>query len=217
MKNCRLCSKFRDREYWNEPLFESPNFIVLPSLGALVEGWLLLLPKDHFICAGALPEHLVPEMEKLKMTVLSLLRRRYGKALAFEHGPHTANLQLGCGVDHAHLHLVPLSFNLASAVNPFLPEGVKWRPDSGQERRTAFLADQDYLYLEQPSGNAVIATHDDFGGQLFRRAIATTLGFPGQFNWRDYSHLTNVQATIRSIKALATGTSSCSKKSEQAA
>ena len=69
MTNCRLCSDLLRQdtvEDWDEPLFESPNFVVLPSLGALVEGWLLLVPKKHFICMGELPDSVANEMQEVK-------------------------------------------------------------------------------------------------------------------------------------------------------
>src|SRR5690349_14094182 len=101
MDECRLCFNSSQSEFWNEPLFESRHFFVVPSLGALVEGWLLLVPKDHFICIGELPESMIAEMESVQTTVTSFLTECYGHATIFEHGPHTDKLQIGCGVDHA--------------------------------------------------------------------------------------------------------------------
>jgi hypothetical protein len=46
MSVCCLCSNLvseNSNEVWNRPLFESANFVVLPSLGSLVQGWLLLV------------------------------------------------------------------------------------------------------------------------------------------------------------------------------
>jgi ATP adenylyltransferase len=195
MSACRLCLEEPNPNFWNEPLFESDNFIVLPSLGALVEGWLLLVPKSHFICFGALPESLIAEMKELKATVCSSVSKAYGNVAAFEHGPHKESLRLGCGVDHAHLHVVPIPFDLESAVAPFLPPATHWLAAGAQECHDAYLRREDYLYLEQPIGVGRIATHDDFGGQLFRRGIAAALGLPDEYNWREHSHLSNVAAT----------------------
>lgn len=196
MSSCRLCFRGLGSEPWNEPLFESENFVVIPSLGALVEGWLLLLPRQHHVCIGALPLSLVEEMDQLKQTAGSFVQDLYGSACAFEHGPHKENRSVGCGVDHAHLHLVPTSFDLHSAVIPFLPDKVIWRQGGLNDCRIAFGASRDYLYLEQPAGNGSIATHDQFAGQLFRQAIASQLGVIAQYNWREFAQLQNVEATI---------------------
>lgn len=185
---------------WNEPLFETPNFVVLPSLGALVEGWLLLVPKDHFICMGALPTPLAIEMEQVKDNLYKLLVGVYGDVCAFEHGPSRANVSVGCGVDHAHLHLVPVAFDLCSAVAPFLPTDAAWNAGGLRECAAAFNRGEDYLYVEQAAGDGQIATHSDFGSQLLRRAIAARLGVPNQFNWREHPQLANISATIDTVQ-----------------
>lgn len=216
MSSCRLCFRDLRPEPWNEPLFESENFVVIPSLGALVEGWLLLLPRRHYICIGALPPSLVEEMDQLKQTAGSFVHDLYGSVCAFEHGPHKENRSVGCGVDHAHLHLVPASFDLLSAVTPFLPDKVIWRQGGLNDCRIAFGESRDYLYLEQPAGNGSIATHDQFTGQVFRQAIASELGVLAQYNWRDFPQLPNVEATI--ARALSWNEDwSCRTKVEAAA
>ncbi len=208
MAVCRLChnSLFQNSmEPWNKPVFESPNFIVLASLGALIEGWLLLVPKEHFICIGAVPESLTSELQEVKSIVVSALQQTYGKVCAFEHGPSAANLSIGCGVDHAHLHLVPLSFDLASVASSFLPENLRWSEAGLKECQKTFLRGQDYLYLEQPMGAGRISTHPRFGGQIFRRAIAAQMGVSDQFNWRDYPQIQCVSATIGKLRELNGG------------
>jgi len=201
MTSCRLCSEILIQgPVWNEPLFESPNFVILPSLGALVEGWLLLVPKKHFLCMGALTDSMAAEMHEMKHFLCSFLKQCYGQACAFEHGPSRANLSVGCGVDHAHLHVLPVAFDLSSAVTSFLPEDILWSKAGLEECRDAFGRGEDYLYLEQPIGVGRIATHQGFGSQLFRRAIATQIGAMNQFNWQEYPHLANVSATIEKVR-----------------
>jgi len=204
MKSCRLCSDqvtYGRTEVWNEPLFESLNFVVLPSLGALVEGWLLLVPKQHFICIGALPDPMVTEMQEMKHIICLNLQKSYGQVCAFEHGPSKANCSVGCGVDHAHLHFVPVAFDLSSAATPYLPEKISWSDAGPEECRAAFNRGEDYLYLEQPIGAGRIATGQNFGSQVFRRAIAAQVGAVNQFNWREYPQLQNVSATIEEMQA----------------
>jgi hypothetical protein len=53
--DCKFCAKLKAqaaRAPWNEFLIETENFAVVPSLGALVEGWLLMVPKEHYISMG---------------------------------------------------------------------------------------------------------------------------------------------------------------------
>ncbi|CBE67510.1 protein of unknown function [Candidatus Methylomirabilis oxygeniifera] len=203
MGACKLCSELESRtSAWNQPLFESPNFVALPSLGALIEGWILLVPKRHFISFGAVPGSMLAEMNEFKGFLCSVLGQRYGTATAFEHGPIAAGRTVGCGVDHAHLHLVPLLFDLLAEVSPLLPSGVRWANAGIEECQDAYGRGQDYLYLEQPICSGWIATHDQFGSQLFRRAIATRIGVRDQYNWREYEQLPTVMATMQMVRAL---------------
>lgn len=204
MTSCRLCSDFSHDgsvKAWNEPLFESQNFIVLPSLGAMVEGWVLLVPKMHFICMGALPDSIATEMHEMKQFLSTILKEIYGQVCIFEHGPSKANQSIGCGVDHAHLHVVPVAFDLYSAIASFLPKGVLWSEAGLEECQTAFSRGEDYLYIEKPIGAGHLATHQGFGSQLIRRAIANQVGIPNQFNWREYPQLPKVSATIEKLRA----------------
>lgn len=203
MTSCRLCKDLLlqgSAKAWNEPLFESSNFVVLPSLGALVEGWLLLVPKKHFICMGVLPDSVTAEAQEMKRILCSILQQHYGQVCAFEHGPSRPNCSVGCSVDHAHLHVVPVAFDLASAVSPFLPEDARWSEAGVKECQAAFGRGEDYLYLEQPIGAGRIVTHKEFESQLFRRAIAARIGALNQFNWREYPQLPNVLTTINKLR-----------------
>jgi diadenosine tetraphosphate (Ap4A) HIT family hydrolase len=203
MNTCRLCSELAPNasaKAWNTPLFESLNFVAVPSVGALVEGWLLLAPKRHFISLGALPDPLLAEVGEFKEFVCSVLTQCYGTVSAFEHGPSAAGRTLGCGVDHAHLHLVPVAFDLSKEVSPLMPKRVAWTPARIDDCRAAHLRGEDYLYLEQPIGAGRIAVHQRFGSQLFRRAVASHIGASQQYNWREFEQLPTVMATIRRIR-----------------
>lgn len=205
MTTCCLCSSLisgGSRDFWNQPLFETANFAVLPSLGSLVEGWVLIVPKDHFICMGALSAGLWSELKDLTTVIAASLAQQYGEICAFEHGAHAPNRQVGCGVDHAHLHLVPVPtrLNLTKAAEEFLPPEARWSPATFDACQRAFSKGDDYLYAEQPLGTGRIATGAALGGQIFRKAIAAQFGVPGEFNWRQYPYLHNVQKTIRKMQ-----------------
>jgi diadenosine tetraphosphate (Ap4A) HIT family hydrolase len=202
MDTCKLCSGLAspdNREPWNRPIFQTENFVTIPSLGALLEGWLLVVPKRHHLSMGALPPSLVPEMDALKQSAADHLSRIYGPVTAFEHGPAATGRKVGCGVDHAHLHLVPLGFNLLAASKNLMPDCASWKVANWLDCQSAYLAGLDYLYVEQPIGGARIATHGNFGSQVLRQAIAAQLGIPEQFNWRLHPQTHIVNSTIGTL------------------
>jgi ATP adenylyltransferase len=203
MLNCRLCNELKlnnSINFWNVPLFESQNFVVLPSLGAIVEGWLLIVPKAHFICIGEISDSLISEMNDLKETMCEIVKEEFGPVVLFEHGPTKASCQIGCGVDHAHLHIVPCAFDLVDAAKPFLSDKVKWKKANPQDCKKAFQEGKDYLYIEQPIGQGRITTNQEFKSQIFRKAIASEMGMLEVYNWREEQHLNNIKYTIEKLQ-----------------
>ena len=200
---CTLCTELvvrSSRAPWNEPLVESENFVVLPSLGALVEGWLLVIPKEHYLSMGALPISLREEADQLENDTRVLLKAAYkSRIVTFEHGPSAANHGTGCGVDHAHLHLLPLNCDLLQYVRPFLPEPVKWEECNWDGRTDAHRRGLDYLYLKQEGADGLRAVSADFGSQVFRKAVSSYLGRQEQFSWHGFPQLRNVAKTIRTV------------------
>jgi len=175
------------------------------------------MPKRHFICMGALPPSFAAELMEMKYILCSILQEYYGQISVFEHGPSRSNLGIGCGVDHAHLHIVPLAFDLLAAATSFLPEDVLWSKAGLEQCQAAFHRGEDYLYLEQPIGIGRIATHNGFGSQLLRRAIATRVGAPNEFNWREDPQLPKVLATIDKFRSWGGGVYACKNRLKVAA
>ncbi len=206
MTTCTLCAEIaakNRRAPWNEFIIETENFGVIPSLGALVEGWVLMIPKAHYISFGALPRHLREEADVLRNRVRALLESRYeNRIVEFEHGPSAAEHGTGCGVDHAHLHLVPLNCDLKRFVAPFVPSNLDWMSCDWNTRTKAYETGLDYLYLRVEGVGEEIAVTEDFGSQVFRRAISAYLGNPNEYSWRDYPRLDVVGRTMEGLRII---------------
>jgi len=208
MSSCCLCSNIASpqlNEIWNKPLLESEHFVVLPSLGSLVEGWLLIVPKKHFLNMGAIPVEFMQELQSVKLSVGHLLKAKYGSVCTFEHGPSKPNKKVGCSVDHAHLHMVPISFDLVQAAAAFMPQDASWVDARPESCRAAFGSGNDYLYVEQPIGCGRIAVHSGFGSQVLRKAIAAGIGKLDRSSWRDYPEIEVVARTIQTLSPVCEG------------
>jgi len=188
------------RHIWNRILFESENFCAVPSLGALVEGWLLVVPKKEAICIGALETSLFSELHSFVGLVASRLQTVYGPVALFEHGPHVKDTAVGCGVDHAHLHLVPTRYSLLSGARELAP-ALRWRDAFGlPDTRAQFTHHRSYLFLEQPYGGTSFLTNGPcIPSQLFRRVVSKCLGTSEKYDWKRFSQLQNISATIAAL------------------
>src|SRR2546421_13104667 len=77
---------------------ETANFLIAADHAPLVEGHLLIIPKQHYTCYGSVPAELDTQLFALKHEVRQFLNRFYAPAVFWEHGIFRQT------VFHAHLH-----------------------------------------------------------------------------------------------------------------
>jgi diadenosine tetraphosphate (Ap4A) HIT family hydrolase len=179
-------------------LFETSNFVVVPTVGALVEGWLLIVPRARVLSFAEVPFGLRSELAVLQRTLAVAIRDCYGNAAMFEHGASKEGERLACGVNHAHRHLLPTPCDLIEGANRMFPGVFDWAPIAGGFPTIA--SHKSYLHVEQRcDGTGFVATTKQAPSQLFRRVVASCLGVPHLFDWRSDPMEQNVVATIRAI------------------
>lgn len=189
--------------YRNLIISESPSFVALPSIGSLVEGWLLIVPRDPAICMGALNHSQLDELTQFSTDLRKKLESRYGPTALFEHGPIHPKSTVGCGVDYAHLHLVPIGCNLREGSEKLLPS-IVWRQIEKLDDLTSVHArNEPYLFLYQPelADEMLVATSPfDFPSQLFRRVIAGYLDKDDEFDWKAFPHTEKMKRTYEAFE-----------------
>lgn len=108
----------------------------------------------------------------------------------FEHGPIRPGTPTGCGVDHAHLHVVPLGFDLLGA----LPEGMDWETVQSHDP-WAGLGHRDYLLAGD--GERWLACEPAAPrSQLLRRLIAERAGHGASWDHNVHPWEDNVWRTL---------------------
>lgn len=202
---CRIGSGFGNEAppSWDVVLCESENFFVVPSKGALTAGWLLIVPRSHYISLGVLSGSEVHELRALLQEIGSLLAEQYCSPTVFEHGPSNYQSALGCGVNHAHLHAVPLPFSLETSAISVLGDPVRIPASNFWSNPPLYrLHQQDtgYLWLLEPGKSVLAWTDPPESSQFFRKLIARGLGVPEQYDYREFPFENNVQNTIRHIR-----------------
>jgi diadenosine tetraphosphate (Ap4A) HIT family hydrolase len=164
-------------------ILKTENFSVLPSLGQIVEGYLLIVPTKHYTALADLPMQLVQELSRLCGRVRSALFDTYGPALLFEHGVR-AGQSGGCGIEHAHLHAVPFAY----AIEPV--EELKQRHSFKFIRGISEINNEvprtsSYLYYENISGQPCVFDVDFVPSQYLRKLLAESAGID-LWDWREY-------------------------------
>lgn len=203
--DCCLCRTFgsviNPAEPYDHILFESTNFVIVPTAGSIIPGWLLIIPRQHFICLGAMSEPFLNEMESLHRLASYALRGCFGPVVAFEHGPQERGKAAGCGVDHAHLHVVATEIDLVAGANAMAKENLVWkRIHSIGDTISYHRRGMQYLYVEQPEETRMLCELPSDESQLMRRVVATASGKADSYDWKHHTFDGNVLETIERIE-----------------
>jgi hypothetical protein len=129
MVKCDYCNNVlvpcTSRLPWDEVLFDSMSYVVTPSLGSFIEGWTLIISKRHVTSMSQLSLSEIRELNSLIPEIRKRVEQAYGPTIVFEHGPLTAGTEFGCGIDHAHLHVVPFNHHIIPLIERELA-CIKW-------------------------------------------------------------------------------------------
>jgi len=205
MSNCKFCniinnSKKEDR-LENTILFENSNFLVMPSLGSITEGYLMIITKKHINSMAELSKEemidLLSLLEKLKKT----LYNHYGiTPIIFEHGSGKKNVEnASSSIIHAHIHIVPINFCKQSHVD-IITESKMSKIDIINELynfgNTSYI-----LYIDQNNDSYISKSTDVIlPSQYMRKKIAIEKGVADLWDWREHNLQNNIINTIKKIR-----------------
>lgn len=219
IKECPYCSLIRQSHKiqenllsWDKILFETDNFLVTPTLGSIIEGWLLVIPKTHHLSFGAIPVGLQDELSMVLQKTTHVIESVYGEPTIFEHGPAMPHTKVGCGIDHAHLHLVSLRESLIKRAEEYncQPLSISQYTDGDFNlMRNLFVSKTPYLFVREPSGTRMFFDAQNAPSQFFRRVIAEIYGINDKYDYHVYSFEENVVSTIAKTMPLFNSELAC--------
>lgn len=172
-RRCPFCDR---RVFEDRLILESKNFVVFPTKGQILEGYVLIAPKRHIICFGELSETEMEEFAKLKTQVTDLISTAYGqRPIFFEHGV------VGQSVKHAHFHGVPTDTDLFPRIVADFPDYQNIT--SLESLQEVFQREGPYLYYENAKGEMFLF-HIFKWPQYLRIVLAEEVGMPERGDWR---------------------------------
>lgn len=194
-RDCFFCQELEDRT--KNPLekerivLETKHFVAFPTLGCFQVGYLLIMPKQHYLCVGELEDEQLNELEEIIRKITAYVQSRLGmKCIIFEHGTRDLGQLTSTSVMHAHIHVVPFTADIIS----FLPNYCELKKIQGF---TDLKTETDnYLYLRDVSGNNYIVKNAGYPSQFFRQVACKALGIPKYWKWQNYPFRENMEITI---------------------
>ena len=175
----------------NTVIYEGKYFYVLPSVGSLVDGYILIVSKRHGKSSVCLNKFEMNEYKYLISKYQNIFKNIYGKIpIIFEHG--TYNSYSASSVVHAHTHIVNINFsdekNILKKYNFFKINDFD-------------LIKKDRNYVKYINGENIYVSYDfPLISQFMRILIAEEAGISNKFDWRKERFDSNIISTIRRIK-----------------
>jgi ATP adenylyltransferase len=181
---------------FDEPLAADSEAVAVPSLGSIVPGWTLLVPRQRVLTFGSMSTSGREKFSALRQLIRRQLRATFdGTIYEFEHGPSQKGGKLGCGVDQAHLHIVPLCFDLIQMVR-LIPGHAIEVPPHVEDGWTLIPRSADYLFVRNADTSAgIILLPDVPQSQALRRVVAEQVGCAKTWNYRQVFGLSNATRT----------------------
>jgi diadenosine tetraphosphate (Ap4A) HIT family hydrolase len=177
-------------------LLRSLQFVVIPSLGQIFEGYLLLLPIKHFRALGDLPPVSLEAFAAVSESVKKVLENEYGPCIFFEHGTRSTGVG-GCGIYHAHAHATPLA-GLSDPVD-ILKKRFPFATLANLNeisKKSAGLS--SYLFYQDTAARLYLFDTGPLPSQYMRKLLADAIG--GQeWNWRNAGREDRLLATIERL------------------
>ncbi len=164
----------------NRVIFGSDTFRIMPSIGQIAPGHLLIVPVEHVCALADLPVDLHDVFGDLYRSAKFLLRSAYGRHVLFEHGIRQPGSG-GCGIDHAHMHVIPVE---ADGVVEILRENhTGGEIEEFFDINTAIRRDSSYLYFEDSRERKFAFAVGHIQSQYIRKLIVQLLG-KTNWDWR---------------------------------
>lgn len=201
LNQCRFCEIsnnyiFKDqnsnsRSIYNTILCETSNFFVVPALGALVPGYIMIISKKHIFSMAYLSKKEMIELDDLVRRLKKFLFSKIEiTPILFEHGSGNVS-NAANSVEHAHWHLVPVHFSSESKIL-FDLEAIQLPT----LQDVLSYSGKPYILYVDDTERCYISFNYSLPSQYMRRWIAKEIGCPNKWDWRNYEFLENVAMTI---------------------
>lgn len=200
-KPCRFCDILRGEKFFgsvDNPINENKDFFVLPTIGPLVEGWSLVIPKEH---GYSMKKYYKSEsFINYVNSFLNVLEKKYQKPfIVFEHGATNYGSLTACSTNHAHLHILPFQESLLD----IMQETKTWKICNIVDIEK-IVGNNEYLLYSEIKDNikdsiVYVSIVSEPESQYFRKLISQKLGIPQAF---DYKLNLNIELANKTHKAL---------------
>lgn len=190
-KNCVFCN-LDITKIENTILEETKHFIIKPSLGSFVPGYILIISKRHLNNMQELSNDAYEEYLELVEKYRNIFKKIYGKfPIAFEHGDTSNDFKSTTSIKHAHTHIINFHFK---------DETIILNQLHFKKFNRGFVKHSSYIYYLSPDNKEYFTKNFESKSQLMRIHIARDLNMENKYNWKEFPFKENILQTISDLK-----------------
>lgn len=178
----------------NTIIEETDYFYILPTLGSLVDGYVLIVTKRHINSMSELNDNELEEYKTIITKYQKLFNKVYNKTpIVFEHGTPNQNSKMKANsVTHAHTHIVNINFKNEKEI---------LEKYNFKEINNLKEIETNKNYIKYIYNNKIYITYNfPSVSQLMRILIAEELNYKDKFDWKKERFDENIISTIERIK-----------------
>ncbi len=172
VKDCSLCSALHDKDEFKKPdrhynfkLFQDKFFTILPSIGPLELGHVMVVSQYHKMNLASMGVQLLSKYDRLINGIRNKYSLYHTDLLEAEHGPVETNSAGSC-IIHTHIHLIP---NCGKFENIFDDKLDKILITKNIEDIAEIT--KPYIFVRGRSQTIIIYDANDVPSQYIRRII----------------------------------------------
>lgn len=186
----------------NRVLEQCDNFVAVPSLSPITLGHVLIIPKYHVTSMMQVDRAMMSELENFTNKIMKIIAINIGAPIIFEHGIGEGKAG-GCGVNHAHLHILPMKPDSASNLQLIIDEQFSF---SGATSLVELLSSggnkKSYLLFGQNLKEIFYFYDENIPSQYLRRLIAKEMArllwnWKEMYGWLDFMNTYKVLSNSR--------------------
>jgi ATP adenylyltransferase len=186
----------------NQPLWRKDHSVVVPTLGMMVPNWFLIVPEIHTFNYAQQTSTARGEVPILVRQIWDELAADGQDLLVFEHGAQEPGSAVGCGLDHAHVHVLLGASAFIDAVWTAMSAdlGVSVEQVGLDHLHDRVASDQPY-YLAWRGGDRLLEqpVHQE-SSQRFRRIIAKAAGISDHWHYETHPFHDNITRTVEAVR-----------------
>jgi hypothetical protein len=182
-------------------LEETPSFVVVPCIGALVDTYVLVISKRHVLSTGWLTAVERTELRQVLAHWSGRIANSGVSPVIFEHGSYNFRDKGGACYDHCHAHVLGTDRSPATFVEQVREDIPLAASDDWLSSAQSAIEVGGHSYLAVSSeGGDYIGNSASAPSQFFRRHLARWLeADEGVWDWLVFPEVTRVKKMIAQL------------------